>query len=147
MCTVLDGGEGVEGVCVFREYLPAKTGRGCLCWVCSSITVKTTVIDNLPWSTVLLVHIILLVSVLTNPLPNPPSSYMHTHTHTLIPLFCEEGSFFSTCAAVPVCLLPEASGTPGPVHTPPSFISALWFAFLPVWLLCLQSFFQVYSYE
>lgn len=96
-----------------------------------------------------LVHIVLLVSVSTNPLPTPLIPL--THAHTYIPLYALRGLvgrgivFQHLYSSAPVCLLPEASGTPGSELLLSSLLSC------PPPSLCLAVMspvsFQSYSYK
>ena len=80
-------------------------------------------------------------------------THEHTHTHTpfsaLLGLARRRIIFQHLCSSVPVCLLPEASGTPGPEL--PLLLSSLLRSFFPPLLSCLAVIspvsFQVYSYE
>lgn len=78
--------------------------------------------------------------------PQHVQTHTHEHTHTtfsaLLGLARRRIIFQHLCSSVPVCLLPEASGTPGPEL--PLLLSSLLSSFFPptlspVWLLCLQS--------
>lgn len=84
------------------------------------------------------------------PTPYPPNACTHTHTSlsALLGLAGRRIIFQHLCSSVPVCLLPEASGTPGPeLHLLLSSLLSSFFSPLPCLAVMSPVSFQVYSYE